>query len=155
MFFELRRLMGLNIKPQTSNFQPICLFAYSHICTFAHSPLHPRPVLPDEVNQLCYGHFARHIAFYNLFPFIQRNLSGTAAYIAEVGICHFTGTIYDATHDGDLHTLEVMRHRADACGGFLKVKKCAATTRATYVFRLRYARACGLKDTESCIVDEL
>src|SRR5262249_6170551 len=60
------------------------------------------------------------------FANVEINFAWCATDIAEIGICHFSRTIDDAAHDGDLHALEVVRSGFDASGDGLEVKKGAA-----------------------------
>ena len=75
------------------------------------------------------------------FADVEIDLAGRAADVTEIGVGHFTGAVHDATHDGDLHALEMRSGGPDPRGGGLQVEQRAAATRARHVFRLEDPRA--------------
>src|SRR5690606_14814438 len=83
------------------------------------------------------------------------DLANATAYVAKVGIGHFTRTIHYATHDCNLHTLEVIGDRSDLRSCLLQIEKCSSTTRAGDIFGLRDSCTRCLQNAERGVVQEL
>src|SRR6185503_9101708 len=64
----------------------------------------PRFTLFQQVYQLIHRDLAVHITLHHFFTFIQRDLSWSTAYVTKISVGHFTGTIYDTSHNSDLHS---------------------------------------------------
>ena len=77
---------------------------------------------------------------------VEVDFSGSAADVAEVGVGHFPWAIYDAAHNGELHSLEVAGLGADALGRRLEIKERATTAGTRDKFGLRDASAGALED---------
>ena len=58
----------------------------------------------DEVDEVLEGLLLRYILFDALLVFVEDYFAGSRAYIAVVGVVHFTRTIDDAAHDADFET---------------------------------------------------
>src|SRR6185369_2181055 len=53
------------------------------------------------------------------FADVKIDFVGGAAHIAKIGISHFAGAIYNATHDGDLNAFQVFRALLNPCSDSL------------------------------------
>ena len=107
--------------------------------------LDPASVFADEVYEAIDGLGLGDVEFYGCLADIEVDLAGGAADIAEVGIGHFAGAVYDAAHDGDFHTFEVARSDFDSRGGFLEIEKGAAAAWAGDIVGFENADTSGLK----------
>src|SRR5579872_7508236 len=114
--------------------------------------LHPGAMFLEQADELFHGNGAIHASPYDIFSFIKRDLSRSAAYIAKVGVGHFAGAVHDAAHYRDLHALQVMGDRPDPGGSLLQVEKCPAAAGTGDVFRPRDPRPGCLKNREGSIV---
>src|SRR4051812_12047036 len=56
---------------------------------------------------------------------VEIDLPRGATDVAEIGVGHLAGAVYDAAHDGELHALEVTGLGADALGGRLQIEERA------------------------------
>ena len=74
-------------------------------------------------------------------------LPWSASHIAKIRVGHLTGSVYDATHDGDLHPFQVIGNRPDLRGCFLEVEQGSAATQATDVpvLDIRVRVACRIE----------
>ena len=70
--------------------------------------LHPFAVFFDQIDQAVERFFGGDVILYALFAYVEIDLRGRAADVAEVGVGHFTGAVDDAAHDRDRHTFEVI-----------------------------------------------
>ena len=108
--------------------------------------LDPLAVLADEILQPVHGFGLGDVELHGLLAHVEVHFSRCSADVAEVGVRHFAGAIYDATHDGDLHAFEMIGARLDARGDGLEIEKGAPTGRAGDVVSLENARPGGLQD---------
>src|SRR5436190_4538952 len=90
----------------------------------------------------------RDVVFDAFFPDVEIDFSRSAADVAEIGIGHFAGSVDDATHDGDLHALEMTGLLADALRRRLQIEECAATAWTRDEFGFRNSRPRALQDIE-------
>src|SRR5580692_10224414 len=101
----------------------------------------PNITFPEQVDQLFHRDSAVDRPFYDILAFIECNLTWSAAYIAEIGVCHFPGAVDDATHDSDLHAFQVVGHAPDLFRRFLEIEQGPATGGTGNVFGLANAGA--------------
>src|ERR1043165_6793466 len=78
---------------------------------------YPRFIFLQQVDQFIDGNITVHVSLHDLLSFIQRDLPRTTAHITKIRVRHLARAIYDASHDSDLHTLEMVCYRADAGRG--------------------------------------
>ena len=76
----------------------------------------------NEVGEAIDGFLLWDVEFDGLLADVEVDLAGGTANITEVCICHFTGAVNNAAHDGDAYALEVAGGSAYFLGGFLQVK---------------------------------
>lgn len=94
------------------------------------------------------GLFGRYVLFNTHLAAIQAHFAAGCAHIAVVGIGHFAGSIYNATHDADFQSGEVSGCSLDARNGARQVVERTATAGAADVFGFRGAQAGGLQNAE-------
>lgn len=76
----------------------------------------------DEIDEALDRVFLRNVKTDRFFAHVKIDLAGSAADISKIGIGHFTGTIHNTTHDGNLHSFQMIGDSPDLCCGFLQVK---------------------------------
>src|SRR5712692_4738322 len=72
---------------------------------------------------------------------VQIDLSGRAADVPKIGVCHLAGPVDDATHNSDFDALEMLRSCLDAGSDGLEIEQCTATGGASNVIGLEGAAA--------------
>src|SRR4030095_69098 len=117
--------------------------------------LHPGFAFLEKIDKFLNSNGTVNISFHDFLAAIERNLSGTAAYISKIGIGHFPGTIHDAPHDGNLYSLEMVSNVANFSSGFLEIKKSSSAGGTRNIFGLRDPGPRSLQDGKRSIVDEL
>ena len=80
------------------------------------------------------------------FADIEVDLAGRSAHIAEIRIGHFSRSVHDTSHDGDLDALEMGGGRLDAGGRALQVEEGAPAAWAGDIVGLEDSCPGGLKD---------
>src|SRR5438093_13572895 len=103
-------------------------------------------MLTNKIDQTIDGFGFRDVEFDGRFANVEVDLAGGAAHITEIRVGHFAGTIYDAAHNGDLHSFEVFGAGFDARGHRLQVEQRSATGGASHIVGLERAAAGGLKN---------
>src|SRR6201996_8839302 len=86
----------------------------------------PGFVFFEQVDELVDGDGAVYAPLHDILAFVKGDLTGAAAYIAEIRVRHFAGAVDDATHDGYLDPFEVVGHGPDTRGRFLQIEERAA-----------------------------
>ena len=76
--------------------------------------LHPLAMLADQILQTIDRIGLWNIEFHGCLADVKINLSGRATYVAEVRVGHFTRAIHNATHDRNLHTLQMRGRSLDS-----------------------------------------
>ena len=92
--------------------------------------LDPLAVLFDQGDEAGVGLGLGEVVLHTGLADVEVDFARGAADVAEIGVGHFAGAVYDAAHDGELHALEMAGLRADALGGGLEIEKRAAAARA-------------------------
>ena len=105
----------------------------------------PASVFADEVYEAIDGLGLGDVEFYGCLADIEVDLARGATDIAEVGVGHFAGAVYDAAHDGDFHAFEVAGGCFDSRGGCLEVEKGAAAAWAGDIVGFENADPSGLE----------
>ena len=100
----------------------------------------------DQGNQTGVGLGLGEVVLDAVLADVEVDFSGSAADVAEVGVGHFPGAVYDAAHNGELHALEVAGLGADALGRRLEIKERTTTAGTRDKFGLRDASAGALED---------
>ena len=98
---------------------------------------------------MLYCHLLRNVLFYANLLAVKTYSVRTGAYVAIIGIRHFTWTIHDAAHDANLQALEMLGCLLDLGDGFTKIVESSATTRTTDVLGLAGAQTGCLENAES------
>lgn len=86
----------------------------------------PFVVFFDEIDEFIDGLGGGDVEFDGCFADVEVDFAGGAADVSEICVCHFAGSVDDASHDGDADAFEVASGGADFLGGFLEVEECAA-----------------------------
>jgi hypothetical protein len=66
-------------------------------------------MLANQIFQPIYRFRFRNVEFQWCLANVKIHLARRAANVAEIGVGHFSGTVCDATHDRNLHAIEVRR----------------------------------------------
>src|SRR5690606_32328953 len=96
-----------------------------------------------------------NVSFYYFFSTVQRNPVRSGPNVSVVGVSHLARAVDDTSHDTILDAFEMERACANFCGGLLEIEKCSATGWTGYIFGLRYARTCSLKNIEARLIHQL
>src|SRR5690606_32801221 len=83
--------------------------------------IHPCTTFLQQIDELIHSHLAIYISLHHFLSFVKSDLANATAHVAKVGIGHFTRTIHYATHDCNLHTLEVIGDRSDLRSCLLQI----------------------------------
>src|SRR5690606_17245639 len=106
----------------------------------------PFAVLADEGDEAVVGLVLGQVILHAGLADVEIDFSGSAADVAEIGVGHLAGAVYDAAHDGDFDAFEVSGAGADALGGGLQVEEGASAGGAGDEFGLGDAGAGALED---------
>src|SRR3984957_10410347 len=115
----------------------------------------PNITFLEQVDQLFHRDSAVDRPFDDILAFIECNLACSAAYITEIGVCHFSGAVDDATHDRDLYAFQMVRDRPNPCGRLLEVEESTTTAGTGDIFRSRDPGPRSLQDGKGSIVQKL
>src|SRR5437762_13275192 len=85
--------------------------------------LHPFPMLAHQIHEAIHGFRFGDVEFHGGLADVEIDLAGRAADVTEIRVGHFSGSIHNATHDGDLHALEMPRPFFDASGDGLEIEE--------------------------------
>src|SRR5437588_4731662 len=107
---------------------------------------HPLSVLADEILQSIHGVRLGNIELHRGLADIKVHLPRRATHVSEVRIGHFSRTVHDATHDRDLHALEMRSRGFDSRRRRLEIKQRPAARWARDVIGFKNARAGGLEN---------
>jgi hypothetical protein len=107
--------------------------------------VNPIVIIFNELNELRQGLVSGYVLFHTNFAFVERHISGSGANISVVGISHFTGAVYDASHHAYFQADEVRSCSFDFGECALEVKESATATGASDVFGFGDATASGLE----------
>ena len=96
----------------------------------------------ESIDGFCFG----NVEFHRGLADVKIHFAGRAADVAEICIRHFAGTVHDASHDGDLHALEVQRGGFDFRRRGLQIEQRPSAGWAGDVISLENPRARCLQD---------
>src|SRR5213082_1040687 len=108
--------------------------------------LHPFPMLAHQLHEPVHGFGFGDVEFYRRLADVEVYFPGRAADVAEIRVGHFSGTIHNATHDGDLHALEMLRPLFDARGDGLEIEQRPAARWTGNVIGFETATTRGLQN---------
>ena len=100
----------------------------------------------DEIHQAVHGFRFGDVELDRCFADVEVDLAGCAADVAEIRVRHLTGAIYDAAHDGNLDSLEMLGARLDAAGHGLEVEQRPTAGRAGDIIGLKGTATRRLQD---------
>src|SRR5690606_24817472 len=106
----------------------------------------PAIVLFDEVDEALDGLVFGDVELHRFPAYVEVDLAGGSADVAEVGVGHFTGTVDDAAHHRDAHALEMAGGLADLLGGRLQVEESTTAARTGHVVGFENAGSRRLED---------
>ena len=87
----------------------------------------PLAFLFDQVDEAVEGLVGGDVVFDAVFADVEVDFVGGSADVAEVSVCHFSGSVDDTAHDGDGDAFEVVGLGSDGLGDALEVKEGAST----------------------------
>src|SRR4029453_10382741 len=102
---------------------------------------YPLTVFADQIFEsidcFCFG----DVEFHGRFADVKIHFAGRAANVAEVRIGHFSGTVHDTSHDGDLYAFQMQGGCFDfgCCG--LQVEQRPSARWARHIICLEHPRA--------------
>src|SRR5437660_125534 len=70
--------------------------------------LNPLPMFADQIDQAVDRFPFGNVELNGRLPNVKIDLPRRSAHIPEIGISHFARSIHDATHNRNLHTLEML-----------------------------------------------
>jgi len=100
----------------------------------------------NKADQVLDRFFFGNMVLHTFLAHIEVDFAGGAADITKVGVSHFTGTVNDATHDGNLNALEMGGLFFDPIKNDLQIEKGATAAGTGDVFGLGHAVSCCLQD---------
>src|SRR5437762_3407714 len=92
-------------------------------------------MLSHQVHKTVDGFDFGDVEFDRGFSDVEVDLSRRSADIPKIGVRHFARTIHNTTHDGDLHSLKMLRALFDSSSDGLKIEQRPATGWASDVIR--------------------
>src|SRR4051812_11799365 len=111
-----------------------------------HLGLRPLPMFLDQIDQALHRVLLGDIEFDRRLADVEIDFSGRSADVPEICIGHLTGPVHNATHDGNLHALEMLRPRLNSSGNGLKVKQSAPATGTGYIIGLERTASSRLQN---------
>src|SRR5256884_1736862 len=108
--------------------------------------LYPFPMLADQIHEPVHGFGFGDVEFYRRLADVEIDLAGRAADVTEIRVGHFSGSIHNATHDGDLHALEMLRPFFDARGDGLEIEQRSTARWTGDVIGFETATTSGLQN---------
>ena len=124
------------------------MVAVNKCCGLTLSWINPIAAGAYQVNQFVNRAFCGDIAFDDVFALVERDFAGATAYIAVIGVGHFTRAVDNAAHNANFDAFEVVGVVSNQGGGFLQIEQGAPARWAGYVFGFGDAGARGLQDAE-------